>query len=617
METDSTYIYKPEYADGAEGFILWAEDNVWIEISPFDSTAKKWVPIGNLPDDKHPETNKSYKSMWEGQKEIIREALKMENGQFKYRLIVFCWPRGEGKSLDVCLIKIWRFVVFPRQQILCGANSREQTQFVHYDIMRGIIKHSPKLIKLIGLKNLREKSIIITDKYGNIQSEIKPISSHIGLLSNINGYTFSDLYKMKNSTFFTELDGSTRWIPNAMGAIDSTVSPKNHILHNLYKSYLKGEDPTLFFSYRYNKNGDVKGYWNPNATASQVQGFRVKFPFGDFERFFLNLWESGGEKMFPLESIEAMRYLGVDKTINTHNAVVEMVKRRNKHYEQKAEFEEQGLPVSTTTVDEINRRLWPIDSVLSLSTDQHVPRIPDPTDFEKLSDIFDTNWVLIGGLDRADPSEKKKSAARTIAGVIAKGLIGSRSNPFKTIDGEVSAYLYILLHLAHVQDSMLESIKNQFQLVHDTLDGIDMIGGETWGAWDLKTWCEDRNIRLDLWVANYLRHKAMFGELFNSVKFGRFKAPLLVVPGSKNDDILEEEMAEFNHIPPEANKKSGWFGSPEKHIVGGIQDDAMMMIGGALYAGRELSVADFRERKGKFDFGTFFPAEGLFGDYST
>lgn len=611
----SRYQYKEEYKNGAEGFILWAEDNVYVEITPFDSTAKKWVPIGELPDDKHPETGKSYREMWEAQKEIIREALRMENGQFKYRLIIFCWPRGEGKSLDVCLIKIWRFVVFPRQKILCGANSRDQVQFVHYDVIRDIIKNSPKLVNLIGLKNIKEKGTTITDKLGNVQSELKPISSHTGLLSNINGYTFSDLYKMKKSTFFTELDGSTRWIPNAMGAIDSTVSPKNHILHDLYQAYIKGEDETLFFSYRFSKEGKPEDYWNPNATAAQLNGFRVKFPFGDFEKFFLNLWESAGERFFTPEIIEAMRYIGFDKAINMQNAVIEAITTKNKLYEQKIELAGSGIQATVETqIQEIKRRLWPIESVYKLRTKQNQPKMAEASDLESLSDIFDTNWSIIGALDRAQPG-KTRTSARTIIGAVMKGLIGSRGNPFIASDGEAPEYIYILIHLANIEDHSLEGMKNQLQLVHNEFNGLDMLGSETWGAFDLKPWCEERAIGFDVWTATYDRQKVMFAELFNAAKFGRFKVPPLAVAGYKNDDIFEEEAEVFDHDPPAAGKKAGFFGSPEKELKNGVQDDVIYMLGGAIYAGRELSVVDFRERKGNIDFGTFFPAEGLLGDY--
>ena len=157
-----------EYRDGAEGMIKWVEDRCWGEIVPIstDSEAigdvKTWVRMRELPDTKHPETNRSYKEIWEQQKEVLRRALVMEHGRFKYTLVVLCWMRGEGKSFLACLIQLWKFFCWPRQQIMLRANSKEQTKFVHFDIMRDIIRHSPELISQVGERNIQEKEIRFT-----------------------------------------------------------------------------------------------------------------------------------------------------------------------------------------------------------------------------------------------------------------------------------------------------------------------------------------------------------------------------------------------------------------------------------------------------------------------
>ncbi|MFW6047237.1 MAG: hypothetical protein ACOCP4_05575, partial [Candidatus Woesearchaeota archaeon] len=93
-----------EYRNGGDGFIKWAEENVRVPIYPIGSDVPVWTLLGEMPDDKVPETGRSYKELWDNEKEVIREALKMENGRFVRNLVVLCWMRGEGKSLLACLI---------------------------------------------------------------------------------------------------------------------------------------------------------------------------------------------------------------------------------------------------------------------------------------------------------------------------------------------------------------------------------------------------------------------------------------------------------------------------------------------------------------------------------
>jgi len=56
-----------------------------------------------------------------------------------------------------------------------GANSKEQTKFVHYDIMRDIILNSPPLLNVIGLRNVQEKDIRLKDSKGRIVSTNKSV----------------------------------------------------------------------------------------------------------------------------------------------------------------------------------------------------------------------------------------------------------------------------------------------------------------------------------------------------------------------------------------------------------------------------------------------------------
>jgi hypothetical protein len=88
--------------------------------------------------------------------------------------------------------------------------------------MRDIILNSPDLLMEVGgARNIQEKQIHIKNELNKVESFIRAISSFSGIVSNITGYTFSEIFDMKNPKFFVQLDGSTRNIPNALGVIDS------------------------------------------------------------------------------------------------------------------------------------------------------------------------------------------------------------------------------------------------------------------------------------------------------------------------------------------------------------------------------------------------------------
>ena len=609
-----------EYRNGAEGMIKWVEDRCWGEIVPISTNleaigdVKTWVPMRELPDTLHPETGKSYKMIWEEQKKILRKALVMEHGRFKYTVVILCWMRGEGKSFLACLIQLWKFFCWPRQQIMLGANSKEQTKFVHFDIMREIIKHSPELFSQVGGRNIQEKEIRITNKEGNVDSLIRSISSFTGIFSNITGYTFSEMFDMKNPKFFVQLDGSIRNVPNALGVIDSTVSAKDHVLYQLYLKSVAGEIKTLFYSYRHSKLGDIVDYWHPNMTHNQLMDYNAKFPFGEFERYFLNLWSAGTSRVFTEEMVEAMSFYGIDEGVLNNSIIFKALLEKNTLISARNDLIEKGLSADVDGMNAkvvgIYERLKKIDEVYVLGNSFGATVMATIDSLTKLEELFDTHFALLGSVDRADPTAIR-SQAKTIVSVTAKGLPGSRSNPhIVNLLEAAPRYIYFLLLLAELKSDSIEEMKEALELCDQEFDGIDTFCSERYGAWDMEPWCVDRDIKFELVYPNYGRQREAFNEFYNIVKAGLFKAPEVPVRGMKKDNLFTEEMAVFDH-----DVDAKWFGSPEKSEKYGIQDDSIYAVGWGIYGGRELTVDDFRLRKSMVSFGVFTPDKTMIGKY--
>jgi len=603
------------YNDGAEGMIAFTEDNVCVPIYSVGSDIAVWTLIGDLPNTPNPKTGKSYQYIWEQQKEILREALVMENKRFKYRMLVFCWQRGEGKSLLACLIQVWKFFIWERQQIMLGANSRDQVKFVHFDIMRDIIRNSPNLYALVGPRNIQEKEIRLKNPRGEVISLVRSISSFSGIVSNITGYTFSEIFDMKNPKFFVQLDGSIRNIPNALGVIDSTVSEKTHVLYKLYSGALKGEMKTVFFSYRHSKNGDLADYWNPNMDAEQLNDYRLKFPFGEFERYFLNLWSAGITEVFTPDMVDEMGFVGADKLLLNHKDVHEILERKYHLLEVMSDTKgkgfQDGTEESAEKITNLVSRLKPVEDIYTLVSPFGRSQMATMENLNTMTDMFDTHWAICAGMDFGDPYATR-GLARTIMTVVAKGLPGSRSNPHLNIITEDAApkYLYFLMRIALLEDHSLDTMKEMFEEVGEEFDGIDTLCSERYGAWDVAKWCEDRAIVFEPIFPTYDRQREAFREVLLAMREGRFKAPRIAIPGSKKEDVLREEFSVFNH-----DSEKRWFGSTEKMEKYGIQDDSIFSLAWSIYGGRDLSPDDFRIRKSVVSFGEVYMDNSVVGNY--
>jgi hypothetical protein len=601
------------WRNGGAGFIQWCEDNVNLAIYEEGSDIPKWLPMGDMPKAKNPLTDRSYHDCWNMQKPILMEALQMHKGRFKYRVIVLCWMRGDGKSLIACLIQLWKFFCFPKQQIMLGANSKDQVKFVHYDIMREIILNSPNLLSTVGERNIQEKEIRLQNSKGVNISIIRSISSFSGIVSNITGYTFSEIFDMKNPKFFVQLDGSTRNMPNALGIIDSTVSAKSHILYKLWQSWLENKHKSMtFFSYRCSVEGSYKDFFNPQMTQAQLDDYRMKFPPAEFDRYFRNVWESGVGKVFSEDMVEATRILSVHPSglpqPNT-NSIQQHLYKIRKTRENMGDAVNAELAMQTAV---LRRSVRPLSDIIRLDQAVFFNSIGTAEQLKMLSDYYDTDWAIGVGVDRADPMKNVTHGARTITSIVAKGLPGSRSNSAaQYMPNAIHSYIYVVLGLNHIADNSLNGIKEITALANVTFDGIDMLCAERWGMFDIIPWLEENEIKSELIQPNMERQKMAFSEMFIIVSTERFKCPLIGIAGSKMDDIYKEEMITFE----QSTADKLWYGSPEKSERYGIQDDCIFSLVWNIYGMRNLTVDHFRPRGVATFMGMYYENKQVMGRY--
>lgn len=610
------------YQNHEFGAETWIEDHVSGYITDVKTGREYWCPIKDLPDHPHPITGRSYRKMWHWQKvNIIRPATSRDEfNLLAFHTIILCMQRGEGKSFINALLILWRFFTQPRQLIILGSNSRDQSVFAMYDILRDVIINSPPLIHLIGgADNIREKNIVLRDAHAHVASSIRSVSAFSGILSNLTAYNFTELFQQKNSDFFNQLDGSRRNIPNAQAYIDSTVSDKEHVLYRMYmaSSLKTNKDPGILFVYRFSEEARQEDYFHPNMTQVQLESFRTKFTTQDFARFFKNTWEMDDSSVFSRVIIASMKYVGIHGALGQQGDILNTCKRIDLLEKEQMK---NTLKDNRSLIEAAGQGLMPVP--YSLSESGHAAPISCKS-LEKLTEVYDTHWALGAGFDLADPlKDDLTKGARTILVVLAKGLPGSLSDPDlhrKLTENSVSLeeknkrlkYIYFLCHLVHVESNEISDVKFAIDNVAYTLGQIQTICGERWGASELRNYAEEEVISLELISPTYERQRAGFNMFYLSTSTGFFKSPQVAVPGYSGNNILDEEMLSFRH-----DTVKRWYGSFTKKSEQGVQDDVMFAIAWGLYGMRLLTPDDFEPRNASPFMGSVFnDTSSLIGDY--
>ena len=605
-ESDQFKLLKEKisfYQTAPLGAETWLEDHVCVFITDVNTGKQYWCPLKKLPDTPHPITGRSYKQFWDWQKEnVIRPATsRNKQGQLYYHTIILCMPRGDGKSYLAALLLLWRFFTQLRQLIVLGSNSRNQSNWAMYDILKDMIVNSPMLLSIIGYEGIREKNIVLRDGLGQVASSIQSVSTFSGILSNLTCYNFTELFQQKNSNFFNQIDGSRRNIPDSQGIIDSTVSVKDHTLYKLYEasSLSKNTDPGIFFLYRYSETADYRDFLHPHMTQMQLNSFKGKFTPADFARYFKNTWELGDTKVFSPAVVRSIQYIGYQGSLGLQQSIVSTCAKQIKYEED---------PDSTLSKN-LEMDLMPIPYSL---TDNLHPISATITDLETLSELYDTQWAIGIGLDLADPlKDDITRGARSIVSCIAKGLPGSRSNPSLHLISEGKPrYIYFLLGLKHVETNEVEDVQYYIDGLLYDFGYINTICSERWGAAGLRPFAEENYIALELISPTYEKQRTGFNEFYRLVRTGYFKCPLTVIAGSREEDIVREEMAYFEH---DVTRK--WYGSPQKANPLGVQDDCMFSICWNIYGMRELTPDDFRQLNKTIFMGASLSNKELAGKY--
>jgi len=553
--------YKRVYLKHPEGVIAWAEDNLRVE----DKLKGEFTPI----------------NLFDYQKNALLESYKCDaNGLLQHFYAIYCWARGDGKSLMSQINALYRFFNWRNQTILTASSSKENSDFLIFTELKKVITNSPMLFYLVeGDDNLLEKEV----RHPRLKNIISPISTFSGIKSNANMIIFTELHELAKENYFWDLANSIRGVPNAQVVIDSIASAEGHVLHKLYETSLKNDEAGrhIYFDYVCEKNQ------NPLVTPAFLATQRALLPASVYDQNFRNRFGGGKRKLFNELDRRIATYIGVKDKGFDRNAIRGAVEElMDLEAEEKIYLnakDKEKVRKIRDRIKKLNESLIRVDDFITFpATREQVSR------FAKYIGVEEEPIFTIG-VDRAQPYSE--NGDRTVLTVNARFFLGYEEK--KNESGgemEVPVFLHLMVDQRHIEDNSEQEIKNAIREI-GTRYNIENIGFEDYETVDIKLWCESQGFEAELIHPNYGNQRMAFTAMFDLFVSGLYKFPSECLPEipeyEKHDEgrgrMFWVELKDFEH---DASVKK--FYAPSKARKDGIKDDAVYSCAWSIFATREI-----------------------------
>lgn len=557
---DPSRVYPMTY----DGFLKWLDENVLI----YDKETNRPVKIN--PNEKQHEL---YKNTFELNKK----------GFLKHKLISLSRPRGEYKTTDVCLIVLFFFFNRPKQVIyLIACNSAFQSEELLMKEIKGIIKVSPKLRDNIWLEMLEGEINILGGKKDTFNS-IKTASIKSGTLSNATLFVFTEFFELQDRRDFAKLENSTRVTPNAFSIIEGVATDENHLFCEIYKAYMDGKDPLLYFQWY----GDE--WYNPRNTPEEREHFLVTAGEVEHAKHFRNIWGGTSATLFERERLLEIGAYGVDNIIGSSPELTAAIN-------ELAQIEKKILKLDgATDITNLRKQRLEIRSRLKYMDDLYkLPATFD--DIETITKVFGFDYYSIGiGVDRAKQMSRRSD--RTAVVTVLKAPI------------DEYRWLCFILDIFLPDDATLDAIVGRIDHIADTFGFVSNIDLEEYLNRDVYDKLIAKGYNTKLVPQSFKHQDEIVPILYNLVNTGLFKCPTVPLwfdetskvyhslPPGNTPDILRAELEAFIGIEKIIDggvaRKAGYYGSKHKMGInrrvkpGEANDDVAIALCHAVHAIRE------------------------------
>ncbi len=225
--TKFTKAQVQSWRRGSDGFLQWIQD-----VQPHVLNSKnRYIPF--VPE--------------EFQVAALRGALKQRpDGGWQYLTIAFSFPRRHSKTVLCALLALWRFSLWPNENIINLANSESQAKATGFGLCRKIVLNTPFLLAQIGQENIFANEI----RYPDLQSTIRLVANNAPALygEKITCGWISEIHAAQSIEGMQILSSSLGDTEDAWLLIDSTCDSIGGPLHALEKAQEDPETDSVYVS---------------------------------------------------------------------------------------------------------------------------------------------------------------------------------------------------------------------------------------------------------------------------------------------------------------------------------------------------------------------------------
>jgi len=236
------------------------------------------------------------------QVEVIKKVFETdENSKRKYSFCLLCWPKRHSKSVLHAIFVLHAFCTKKNWLCVCLANKLEQALSVNFRLLVDIIRNTPRLLKLIGEKNILASEIRFPKNNNRILAMANNVSGAHGL--KLSALWCTELWTCTDLRAFRALFASLADTEESICYLDTNTDFHGGVIQEFEQA--AKEDPSMFAHRIEYKDYDEFDKRAPKWISRSAVRVSKRIDLDqDFSRNWLNKRSASKSALFPADYIE-------------------------------------------------------------------------------------------------------------------------------------------------------------------------------------------------------------------------------------------------------------------------------------------------------------------------